>query len=272
MKSLIALCLIASFALILGPSRGRAEKIPDPQMLAKLLGARPVTLTVAEPHLSASGHPVEVAYLAFPAPAALATALGPDWATRAKTIEFHALDGYVSRIDVAGLTSGKAYLAFARADGAPFAVDNLSQNESKVPLGPYYLVWDNRADAKLLAEGARNWPYQVDDVSYFKTSDAALRPAGFDPALETGLANVKTNCLTCHKVNGYGGEKVGGNLALIARQMSAADFAKWVLEPSAMKPGTTMPPLSTLMPEAERLAVAQSAYDYLAHVPAPPEP
>jgi hypothetical protein len=42
----------------------------------------------------------------------------------------------------------------------------------------------------------------VDDVSISGESDAALRPPGFDPALEPGLAKVEAQCLTCHKVNG----------------------------------------------------------------------
>ncbi len=269
MKKLLVLCLSA-MALGFIASSARAEKIPDPKTLADKSGVRPVTITVIEPHLSTPKNPVAVAYLAFPAPTALSAALGPGWA-KAETIEFRALDGYVSRIDVARLTSGKTYFAFARADRSPFTVDNRTQNEKNVPLGPYYLVWDNRDDPSLLAEGVRNWPYQVDDVSLFNVSDAALHPPGLNPALEPGLTNTKTHCLTCHKVNGYGGEKVGLNLALIARALTAPDFVKWTLEPSSVKPDTTMPALAANLPEAERRATAESIYDYLSHVPVLPE-
>ncbi len=226
-------------------------------MLADKSGVRPVTVTVIEPHLSTPKNPVEVDYLAFPAAAALSAALGHDWETKAKTIESRALDGYVSRIDVARLTNGKAYFAFARADRSPFTVDNRTQNEKNVPLGPYYLVWDNRDDPSLLAEGARNWPYEVDDVSLFNASDAALHPPGLDPALEPGLANTKMHCLTCHKVNGYGGEKADGDLALIARGLTAQNFVKWTLEPSSVNPDTTMPALAANRPEAERRATVR---------------
>jgi hypothetical protein len=85
----------------------------------------------------------------------------------------------------------------------------------------------------LLSEGARNWPYQVIDVSLFEASEAALRPPGFDPALEPGLSSAEANCLTCHQVNGFGGGKVEGNLVIVARAMPAAEFVKWALEPSA---------------------------------------
>jgi hypothetical protein len=136
MRRLQALFLSVGLMVAFGLPAALAEKIPDPEALEAQSGARPVTLKVIEPHLSTPEKPVEVEYLAFPAPAALSAALGPDWATRAKTIELRALDGYVSRIDVARLTSGKAYFAFPRADRAPFAVDNLTQNEKNVALGP----------------------------------------------------------------------------------------------------------------------------------------
>jgi hypothetical protein len=266
-----ACCLAVGFGLGFGASIAIAEKIPCPEALEQS-GARPVTLTVIEPHLSEPGHPVAIAYMAFPASAVLSAALGPDWTTKAKTIEFRALDGYVSRIDAARLTSKTAYMAFARVDHSPFSIDNLTQNEKNIPLGPYYLVWDNREDPELLSEGARNWPYQVIDVSIFNASEAALRPPGFNPALEVGLSNVKANCLTCHKVNGFGGEKVEGNLALVARRLPAAEFIKWTLEPSAVRPDTTMPTLSTNLAEVERRAIAESIYEYLSQVPVGPAP
>ena len=98
-----------------GWSIALAEKIPSPEALAQL-GARPVTLSVIEPHLSTPEHPVAVDYLAFSAPVVISAALGPEWEAKTKMIEFRALDGYVSRIDVTRLGNGKAYMAFARAD------------------------------------------------------------------------------------------------------------------------------------------------------------
>ena len=118
-------------------------------------------------------------------------------------------------------------------------------------------MWDNRSDPALLAAGASDWPYQVDDVSFFNESDAALRPPGFDPALEPGLALAKTHCLTCHKVNGYGGEKAEGNLAAVARGLGEGLFIKWALDPQAVQPDATMPALATQAPEAERRAIAE---------------
>src|SRR5208337_5173680 len=97
-------CLTTGLMFAFGASAALAAIIPTPEALERQSGTRPVTLTVVEPHLSTPKNPVEVTYLVFPAPVALAAALGPNWAARPKVIEFHALDGYVSRIDVARLT------------------------------------------------------------------------------------------------------------------------------------------------------------------------
>jgi mono/diheme cytochrome c family protein len=111
----------------------------------------------------------------------------------------------------------------------------------------------------------------VIDVSLSNASEAALHPPGFDPAFEPGLSSVKANCLPCHQVNGFGGGKVEGNLALVARAMPVAEFVKWTLEPSSVKPDTTMPALSTNLDVAQRRAIAQSIYEYLSHVPIAPK-
>jgi mono/diheme cytochrome c family protein len=264
-----ACCLVVELVVWPGWSIALAEKIPSPEALEQR-GARPLILSVIEPHLSTPEHPVAVDYLAFPAPVVISAVLGPEWEVRTKTIQFRALDGYVSRVDITRLATGKAYMAFARSDRSPFTVDNLAQNEKNVPLGPYYLIWDNKGDSELLSEGSQSWPYQVIDVSQFNASEAALRPAGFDRALEPGLSSAKVNCLTCHQVNGFGGGKVEGNLALVARAMPIAEFVKWTLEPSSVKPDTTMPALSPNRDEAQRRATAQSIYEYLSHVPIAP--
>jgi hypothetical protein len=130
-----ACCLAVELGVWPGWSIALAEKITSPNALEQL-SARLVTLSVIKPHLSTPEHPVAVDYLAFPAPVVISATLGLEWEAKTKTIEFRALDGYASWIDVAGLANGKAYMAFARADRSPFTVDNLAQNEKKRSAGP----------------------------------------------------------------------------------------------------------------------------------------
>ncbi len=154
--------------------------------------------------------------------------------------------------------------------GAAFTVDNVEQNQMDVPLGPYYLVWDNISSPALLAEGARNWPYQVKEVHLVSLSDDALLPAGLDARFREGAELVRTHCLSCHKVNGFGGAKFEGNLAEIMKDYGRADFLHLVLTPASARSGATMPALSDRLSEAERQRIAESMFDYLRTVPVRP--
>lgn len=151
--------------------------------------------------------------------------------------------------------------------GAPFNVNNLAQNESDVPLGPYYLVWDNIGNPALLAEGARNWPYQVAEVLLVTLSDAALLPLRLDERFHEGAALAKTHCLSCHMLNGYGGEKHEGNLAEITKGYEEDEFTSLVLAPLAVLDETTMPALDERLPAEERQRIAKALYDYLTALP-----
>ena len=257
--------LAVLFAVSMSPVR--AAELPSAERLTERMGAPAATLTVHEPHLSVGDRRVAIEYVGYPAVDVLARLFGTDWHEQARTVELRALDGYVSRIDVARFLDDTAFLAFARADGAPFDIDNLRQNQTDVPLGPWYLVWDNISNPALLAEGASDWPYQVHEVNLVSLSDAALLPDGLAADLREGAELARRYCLQCHKVNGFGGEKFPGNLAAIARVHAEPDFIRWVLSPSAVRSSTTMPPLSDRLPDAERRRIAKALFDYLTAVP-----
>ena len=101
-------------------------------------------------------------------------------------------------------------------------------------------------------------------------SDAALRPDGLDVRFHGGAALAKTHCLSCHMVNGYGGEKFEGNLAEIAKDYEEAEFVSLVLAPLSALEETTMPPLSDRVVEPERQRIAKALFDYLTALPVLP--
>ena len=259
---------LSAAALFAGAAH--AADLPAPQALQRQMPTPPQAFAVYEPHLSVGDRHVTIRYVGWPAVAVFERLLGRNWQKRGEAVEFRALDGYVSRLPVSRFLRERAYLVFARQDGAPFTVDNLRQNEKDVPLAPWYLVWDNIGNPALIAEGARNWPYQVKEIGLVALSDAALLPKGLDPRFRPGAALAKTHCLTCHKVNGYGGEKFAGNLAEIAKGYDRADFFRLLLVPAAQRDGATMPALSDRLPEAERRRIAGAIFDYLRAVPVLP--
>ncbi|MDH0863784.1 hypothetical protein [Mitsuaria sp. GD03876] len=258
-----------------------AVELPAPEALAKQLNERaratsvdkqgvkpvPVVVTVLEPHLMRDGRMPEVRYVGVPARAALTAVLGPGWDAPGQELEFRALDGFVSRIPVERFAQHPAWLVHARADGRPFQVDNHLQGERQVPLGPFYLVWDNRASKALQAEGGALWPYQVASVSVGPSSTRALLPEGM--AAYAGAADLaRTHCLSCHRIRGYGGDKMPIDLDVVVKGYDPQAWKRWLLEPSAVKPGTTMPALAESATPAEREAMARQLYDYLRALPA----
>ena len=267
MQVRFALCGVVLGLLLLAASPIRAAEMPPVDDLQAELGAPTGTVTVYEPHLSVGDTHVAVGYVGYPARDVMAHLFGEDWHGQAETVEFRALDGYVSRIAIERFLTVDAFLVFAREDDSPFTVDNLGQNQTDVPLGPYYLVWDNIGNPALLAEDARNWPYQVAEVNLVTLSDAALLPQGLDARFHEGAALTRTHCLSCHKVNGFGGEKSKGNLAQIAKSFAELKFVRLVLAPKSVLSKTTMPPLSDRLAEDERERIAKALFDYLTAIP-----
>jgi mono/diheme cytochrome c family protein len=267
LKGFVALAtLVVGLWLIASPA-ARSQQLPEPDDLVARMGTPPVAIPVYDPHLTTDTGPVKVDYLGYPFSQIAEAILGKGWEGRAQELEFRALDGYVSRIPTTAFTGHTAFLVFARADGSPFSVDNLAQNEKDVPLAPYYLVWKDIEDAEILAEGVSIWPYQVTEIKLSTGSDAALLPQGLDQKFKPVAEFARTQCLTCHQINGYGGEKMPGNLAEMARQLSAEKFAAWVLIPSQVKPGTNMPALTHSLSEEERARAAADLYAYLVAIP-----
>ena len=263
------LALIAA-GLSLALSAAQAIELPARAELQQRLGREPATVRVVEPHLSTAQKPQRLSYRGWPATQVLDALFGPEWKDPRVDIEFRALDGYVSRIPSERFRRHRAWLVFERTDQPEFSVHNLAQNEKNVPLGPYYLVWDNIRSPELLAQGAANWPYQVAQVLLSTQRTAALLPAGMAPRFQRHAAEAQAHCLTCHQVNGYGGDKWPINLAVSARGMDAEAFRRWVLQPSEVKPGTTMPGLPDTLAAAEREAMARRLYTYLRALPVQP--
>ncbi|MEJ5999828.1 hypothetical protein [Paucibacter soli] len=248
----------------------RALDLPAAAALQARLGQRPQAVQVVEPHLSAAGQPVKLRYLGYPASLVFEQLLGADWRQPGREIELRALDGFVSRVPVERFAKYQAWLVQARADGAAFVVDNHAQHEKQVPLGPHYLVWDNIAAPELLAEGGAVWPYQVTSIALKPGSRAALLPAALGSGFAEHAELAQKYCLSCHQVNGYGGEKMPLNLAVRAKLLDLRTWRSWLLNPQTLKPGTPMPPLPDSLPAAEREAIAAKLHAYLRAVPVLP--
>ena len=141
--------------------------------ISKDLAAETVDIKVVELHESDEEKSNTVTYTGIPLNVLLQYLYPKQWKTFEGEIYMHALDGYLSVVDAEKARQGNAYMTFARADGQPFTIDNRNQQETDVPLAPFYLVWDNLGHPEFLSSNAYAWPYQVFSIEL--VSDAMLK-------------------------------------------------------------------------------------------------
>lgn len=221
-------------------------------------------LRVIELHESKDDQTTEVTYTAIPLQKVLNYVFPKGWDGFDGEIYFHALDGYLSVLESGRAREGYAYMAFKRADGKPFTIDNVNQNEKDVPLAPFYLVWDNLKNPALQTSNAYAWPYQVYQLELVSADRLqALLPDNASPSIEEGFYAFRDNCLSCHNIAGVGGRKFGMDVRQIIKGRSREELYEWIDRPSAINKYTSMPPLAPGITGENRVRVINSILDYL---------
>lgn len=263
-RGIFLVLLIASAVLLLPVRPSCSVELPEPVDLKSRAGIAPQTIKVVEPHVSRGEHQEMVEYLGFPMEALLRDWFREAWRAPDAELVFQAADGYRSVIAGGRLQRNRAYLAFARADGQAFVVDNPAQNQKAVPLAPYYLIWDNASSPELQAQGTHGWPYQVTRIELRTAADdRALLPRDVSQDVKAGFIATKDHCLTCHRLRGVGGAKYPGDLERSVCGWSDQELAEFIAEPALRRPGTTMPALGGKGDEASRRQTIRQIVAYL---------
>ena len=228
------------------------------------LGDEVREITVKEPHMKCGRDGCTVTYVGIPLEKLMQHYFPDTWKGFNGVIHFSARDGYLAAVDTNKVRDHDAYLTFSRADGKPFIIDNVRQNEQNVPLGPFYLVWGNLKDPELQKQGAYGWPYQVVEMELLpSTVYDRLLPADASPAVREGFEDWKTYCMACHQIDGIGGMKNPVDLRYLLRGKSREVLRAWISCPDSLRPGTTMPPLNVNLDSRERRQVTERILDYL---------
>jgi hypothetical protein len=69
----------------------------------------------------------------------------------------------------------------------------------------------------------------VSQVSLTQSSLASLLPGEMASQYADDVAFAQKYCLTCHRINGYGGHKWPIDLSRRAKEMTPMEFERWVL-------------------------------------------
>jgi mono/diheme cytochrome c family protein len=228
------------------------------------LGSGIVEITVLEPHMKCGKADCLVTYVGVPLGKLMQFYFPDTWSDFNGFIHFFTSDGYLSSVGAEKVRKQDAYLTFARADGKSFRIDNNQQNEKDLPLGPFYLVWDNLRDRELQKRGSYGWPYQVERIALLPGSVYdSLLPGNASPAAREGFAAWKTYCMGCHQIDGIGGMKYPVNLRELVKGKSRDELRAWISCPGSVRPETNMPPLNTRLGKQERSQVIERIIDYL---------
>ncbi len=251
--------------LVLFGARVYAEPLKlSAKEISKDLAAETVDITVIEHYASGEDKPATVTYTGIPLEVLLSYLYPKEWDGFDGEIYFYALDGYLSIVDAAKARLGGSYMTFARADGKPFTIDNINQQQSDVPLAPFYLVWDNLKHPELHQLTSYAWPYQVFRMELVSSDMLQyLLPAGASPAVKAGFEAFKNNCISCHNINGFGGNKFGMDVKQSIKGRTRQELYDWIDNPLAINRYTAMPPLDPGITGDNRQQTINQIIDYL---------
>lgn len=209
--------------------------------MAELRHKVPVTrITVWEPNEDKN-----VTYEGFDTAKLFAAVYGDRW-NEIDEVLFTCVDGYQPVLPMDRFNKHAGYLVYRRLDQAEFKVQNRFENKKDVPLGPFYLVWNNLHSNELRAQGASGWPYQVVGVDLVTFADRFPRlspPKNASEQAKKGFIAFRENCMACHTVNGEGGNKAPElNYPMnVTEYLSDEWLRKWLMDPRSVRYNATMP-------------------------------
>ena len=223
------------------------------------LGA--ASITVQEPY-----EDEPVSFRGVPLRDVLDAAYGAAWRSEEEVL-FTCSDGYQPTVPVRRILQHEPWLVFDRTDQEAFTIQKSESGETKtVPLGPYYVVWENLDDEVIRQERDYGWPYQVVAIDLIRAREKfpkMIPPASSSAAVRRGFEAFRVHCSKCHQVNGEGGT-IGPELnpgGAGGEYYDRAFLRTWIEEPARIRPKTRMPPLNPDLPN--RQAVVDDLIAYL---------
>jgi mono/diheme cytochrome c family protein len=225
---------------------GKTRSIDRPE-LARLCGV--TRIAIEDPYYGRRKN-----YLACPLVKVLSKGFGISKADLTNLdVIFRASDGYAKPTPGAVLTRDGGWLAFTDADRGTLeapAWDPIDRRQ--VDPGPYYVVWAGESQHD---SDGYPWPYQLVQIELttLENSYPLTVPSGAaDGSAElAGYDIFKTECISCHSINGEGG-KVGPDLNVpqsIVDYRPEAQIKQYIRKPSFFRYSS--------MPAHEHLSDAQ---------------
>jgi cytochrome c2 len=168
-------------------------------------------------------------------------------------IVFECIDGYKPEMPLELFLKSNAFLAFKDVDAPKGSNwEKIVKNGNEMNADPFYLVYTS-----VSAENEEyKWPYNVIKFRFeFKNKNIeALQPKDDVQAMK-GFALYKKQCITCHAINGIGGE-MGPELNYpksVTEYWKENELVDYIVNPASFRNKVKMPTLGITKQESQEI-------------------
>ncbi|WP_281635353.1 c-type cytochrome [Flavobacterium marginilacus] len=175
-------------------------------------------------------------------------------------IIFECIDGYKPEMPLELFWKAKPYLAFKDVDAPKGSNwERVIKNGNEMNADPFYLVYTS---AEALKNQEYKWPYNVVKFQLVpKNINNALGPKN-DEMARKGFVLYQKYCITCHAINGIGGE-MGPELNYpknVTEYWKENELVDYIVNPASFRHKVKMPTLGITKQQSEEIV------DYLKYM------
>jgi cytochrome c2 len=175
-------------------------------------------------------------------------------------IVFECIDGYKPEMSLELFLNAKPYLAFKDVDAPKGSNwEKIIKNGNEMDADPFYLVYDSVSPK----DTEYKWPYNVVKIHLEPKNRniKALQPKDNQKAMK-GFALFQKQCITCHAINGIGGE-MGPELNYpknVTEYWKENELVDYIVNPASFRHKVKMPTLGITKQQSQEIV------EYLKHM------
>jgi cytochrome c2 len=173
-------------------------------------------------------------------------------------IVFECIDGYKPEMPLVLFLKSRPYLAFKDVDAKDTDWEPILKNGNKMDAAPFYLVYTTAS----AGDTRYKWPYNLIKIHLepIDRSKMALYPK--DPSKVAGYTLFQNQCITCHAINGIGGE-MGPELNYpksVTEYWLENELVDYIVNPASFRNKVKMPTLGITKQQSQEIV------DYLKYM------
>jgi cytochrome c2 len=166
-------------------------------------------------------------------------------------IVFECIDGYKPEMPLTLFLASKPYLAFKDMEAKGTDWEPISKNGKKMDAAPFYLVY---TDAPV-KEDRYKWPYNLIKIHLEPIDKSKMVLYPKDSSKVAGYTLFQNQCITCHAINGIGGE-MGPELNYpksVTEYWVETELVNYIVNPASFRNKVKMPTLGITKQQSQEI-------------------